>query len=1103
MSNKLALAFEITADPAKLKAGLAVARRDILQNYAEIKRGVDDANKSLLAAQASAQAMGRNLAKTEQPTRAMVAEFEKARAAVVSAKAAVESKVKALQNARAAAAANATAISAAAEAEKRAGLAAVASKEAAERSAHQRRISRLSQEIAAAKAAASQQAQAVAAVEAANRAAHLQRISRLSQEIAAAKAAASQQALAAEALQRRALLLNIGGGSAVSRSVAAITPAAMGAAVAVARVENNLSGVARAGAAITPIAGQLSRIQSGVIAIGAAGIGVSSIGGLMRVADAYTAVNSRLKVYAESNADLANSQRQVFAISQAYGRDLTGTATLLGRVVQPLRDMGRAGSDAIKITEAVAASLRIAGATTAESTSAQIQFSQAIAANTLQGEELNSVLESSPPLARALALAMRQSVGDLKRMGSEGKLTGQIIVEALLSQYDSLRTRGLAMESLIGESLTRIQNSFTKVLGQRTGTSAVSLANGLSAVADNMNTIVDLSTVAGAAMAAAFGARLISSIFAAVAAKRAIIAAEREQAGAALVTAQSNVRAAQAESARTLTTRNLVTAQLQLAAAEKAATAASAGAVTRLGAGLVGALGGPIGLVTTLLTVGITAWSLWGNRAEAATAQAGKSLAELVNEMQDFGENMSVVEKAKQYEALAAAIAKAREEEAKLRKEALKRAQDDVLSSGIVSKDGVAAAAENDPILAAKVAERRKAENFLQDELTKINKAADEERAFLFKALVEKQKALNGELVIDERKSLENRLKNQRDAANAVRDAWLKSLDLIKQKQDEAAGSADKVADKARSLQDRTNQVKLSGMSDSQRAAELARQANEAKQGAVNSLTSGRADLMAGYSRRLQGDLDGAKKSFDAAEKDLNRAFDLAEKAGDSRLMDEIGGKLVDIEKERGKIAAGEATQAEAEAEAQRAKMNELGTAADELQKKLAGMEVDIKIDAAVAKLKQLYADAAAFQAMLGGGQASSPSPAPDNLPARAYGGPLPGVAPHDRADNMLYLGTPGEWVIQRPAVRYWGPEFMAAINAMRIPRFAFGGELGGSMVSRLRVPSITPAGAGRSSAPDVFDFGALGKVRVSKTGDTAKDVAAVLKRAALGWGNR
>jgi hypothetical protein len=76
------------------------------------------------------------------------------------------------------------------------------------------------------------------------------------------------------------------------------------------------------------------------------------------------------------------------------------------------------------------------------------------------------------------------------------------------------------------------------------------------------------------------------------------------------------------------------------------------------------------------------------------------------------------------------------------------------------------------------------------------------------------------------------------------------------------------------------------------------------------------------------------------------------------------------------------------------------------------------------------------------------------DLPGRAYGGPLPGSAPHDRADNVTYRGTPGEWVIQRPAVRYWGFDFMRAINEMRMPAFAFGGELGSSAASRMSLPA-------------------------------------------------
>ncbi|MFT3758427.1 phage tail tape measure protein [Thauera sp.] len=84
------------------------------------------------------------------------------------------------------------------------------------------------------------------------------------------------------------------------------------------------------------------------------------------------------------------------------------------------------------------------------------------------------------------------------------------------------------------------------------------------------------------------------------------------------------------------------------------------------------------------------------------------------------------------------------------------------------------------------------------------------------------------------------------------------------------------------------------------------------------------------------------------------------------------------------------------------------------------------------------------------------------DTPARAYGGPLPGTNRGDRSDHVVYRGTPGEWVIQRPAVRVWGDENMRRINRGEMPRFAYGGELGGMpLAARVAIPSVeTPSPA-------------------------------------------
>jgi hypothetical protein len=63
-------------------------------------------------------------------------------------------------------------------------------------------------------------------------------------------------------------------------------------------------------------------------------------------------------------------------------------------------------------------------------------------------------------------------------------------------------------------------------------------------------------------------------------------------------------------------------------------------------------------------------------------------------------------------------------------------------------------------------------------------------------------------------------------------------------------------------------------------------------------------------------------------------------------------------------------------------------------------------------------------------------------IPQRASGGQIPGVAPHAKADNVLMLGTSGEYVHNVAAVRHYGLDFMRAVNERRldVPKFALGG---------------------------------------------------------------
>ena len=98
----------------------------------------------------------------------------------------------------------------------------------------------------------------------------------------------------------------------------------------------------------------------------------------------------------------------------------------------------------------------------------------------------------------------------------------------------------------------------------------------------------------------------------------------------------------------------------------------------------------------------------------------------------------------------------------------------------------------------------------------------------------------------------------------------------------------------------------------------------------------------------------------------------------------------------------------------------------------------------------------------------------------------------------MIYRGTPGEWVIQRPAVRYWGSSFLRAINDMRMPRFAYGGELGADQ--RATVAGMD-GGAGKT--PVVLQWPDGSRSPMSASDSVADQILGVFRRAALQRGRR
>lgn len=141
--------------------------------------------------------------------------------------------------------------------------------------------------------------------------------------------------------------------------------------------------------------------------------------------------------------------------------------------------------DAAKFTKLLDMNMISTGASTQEASSAMRQITQALGKGIVNGDELNSIMENSPQIARMLAKHLNVSVGDLKQLGKEGKISGQALYDTVLENAGAIEKQFASMPV----TADRAWNSIKNTIGARSAEAATALSanlgKALTAVSDS------------------------------------------------------------------------------------------------------------------------------------------------------------------------------------------------------------------------------------------------------------------------------------------------------------------------------------------------------------------------------------------------------------------------------------------------------------------------------------------------------------------------------------------------------------------------------------------------------------------------------------------
>ncbi|EOZ3059413.1 tape measure protein [Enterobacter hormaechei] len=305
---------------------------------------------------------------------------------------------------------------------------------------------------------------------------------------------------------------------------------------------------------------------------------------------------------------LADVTERVFDISQKTRSGLDATATLYARLERSTRSYGVSVEDITKLTTIINQGFVVSGATAEEASNAIIQLAQGLASGALRGDEFNSVNEQGNRLMIALADSMNVSIGALRNMAAEGKLTTDVIVNGLLSQGDKIGQEFAKTTATISQSLEIANNNITKFFGEnatvKTGVKIFS--DSVISLSENLDVLSTTLTIVAGVM----GARYVGALTMATSAKIADIAASRQQAVAESQAAQAALVAANSAQRKALADKEAALSSLALAQAEYNVAKGSAAEMLALDA--------LIAAKTRATTVSLAL-------AEAETAQAAAS----------------------------------------------------------------------------------------------------------------------------------------------------------------------------------------------------------------------------------------------------------------------------------------------------------------------------------------------------------------------------------------------------------------------------------------------------------------------------------------------
>jgi tape measure domain-containing protein len=371
-----------------------------------------------------------------------------------------------------------------------------------------------------------------------------------------------------------------------------------------------------------------------------AGIGAAQQ--ILRMTESYGEMSERIRMATNSQQEFELVQGRLLASANETYRSLKETQEIYIRTSSSLKAMGYETSQMLEVTESFSLAMVKSATSQERAQIAMGAFSRALAKGRVDSDAWEMMLIAIPSLAEDMGMSLNKTAQQVRQLGVEGKITTSQLTEGLRKALDGNREAAAGMAVTVKDAYQQLTNNLSVFLGEANKanevTATMSLA--LQGVAGNIEEISKVLMAAGVGALAAYIAKqaiLITTSARMAIQSRAVAVAELEAARSHMTAATAATAQATAYARLGVGSAAVVTATNAQAAAATRLAAAQAGVAgaSRL---LVGALGGPVGIIALAASAAAGIY-LFRDSADAASPSVealAKSVKDLTTEQADL-----------------------------------------------------------------------------------------------------------------------------------------------------------------------------------------------------------------------------------------------------------------------------------------------------------------------------------------------------------------------------------------------------------------------------------------------------------------------------------